>query len=306
MDALRGEVIAFPVAPVRPATLRLAAETSDPAYDLLPDEAPLAMPAQDLWAATPARPRRRANETDLWRWVIFGITGVMTLVVVRAAYAVLEAGGLSPLDLVSLALFALLFGWIAFSLATGIVGFCHGLTADHEAPELDSAAPMPVLASRTAILAPIHNEAPEPVFARLEAMRESLEALGAGRCFDIFVLSDTRDGAILGREAAAIAALRRRARGAGRIYYRRRAENIGRKAGNIADWVRRFGAAYDHMAVLDADSLMEGETLVRLAGAMERRPLLGLIQTSPLLVNSTSLFGRMQQFATRLYGPMLS
>ena len=43
-------------------------------------------------------------------------------------------------------------------------------------------------------------------------------------------------------------------------------DNLERKAGNIADWVRRFGGAYPHMLILDADSLMTGDTIVRLAG----------------------------------------
>jgi membrane glycosyltransferase len=60
------------------------------------------------------------------------------------------------------------------------------------------------------------------------------------------------------------------------------------------------------MVVLDADSLMEGETLTRLAGAMERNPDVGLIQTAPVIVNRHTLFSRTEQFASRLYGPMLA
>jgi membrane glycosyltransferase len=153
---------------------------------------------------------------------------------------------------------------------------------------------------------PVYNEDPSDVFARLEAIGGSLLASGASG-FDVFVLSDTRDEAVLVREAAEFAALRRRWRfDGGRLYYRRRPENVGRKAGNIAEWVRRFGAAYGSMVVLDADSLMDGETLLRLAAAMERNPSLGLLQTVPQIVRGSSLFARLQQFASRLYGPLLS
>ena len=55
------------------------------------------------------------------------------------------------------------------------------------------------------------------------------------------------------------------------------AENAERKAGNISEWVRRFGGAYEFMVVLDADSTMAGETLLRLADAMERNPNEGLL-----------------------------
>ena len=89
----------------------------------------------------------------------------------------------------------------------------------------------------------------------------------------------------------------RRRRGSGRrsvksaarrrigIYYRRRPENKHKKAGNIADFVTRWGGAYESMLVLDADSHMDGKTLITLARAMEADPKLGIIQTLPLLIN---------------------
>ena len=71
---------------------------------------------------------------------------------------------------------------------------------------------------------------------------------------------------------------------------------------NIADWVSRWGSSYEHMLVLDADSLMTGEAMVRLADAMERHPGAGLIQTMPMIINGQTIFARTLQFATRLYG----
>ena len=60
------------------------------------------------------------------------------------------------------------------------------------------------------------------------------------------------------------------------------------------------------MIVLDADSLMTGDTLVRLVAAMEHNPDVGLIQTFPVMVNATTPFARLQQFAGRLYGPLIA
>ena len=60
------------------------------------------------------------------------------------------------------------------------------------------------------------------------------------------------------------------------------------------------------MVVLDADSLMTGDTLVRLVAAMERHPGAGLIQTFPVMVNAVTPFARLQQFAGRLYGPLIA
>ena len=65
-------------------------------------------------------------------------------------------------------------------------------------------------------------------------------------------------------------------------------------------------AHYEQMIVLDADSLMTGDTLVRLVAAMERNPSVGLIQTFPVMVNATTPFARVQQFAGRLYGPLIA
>src|SRR5205814_255393 len=66
------------------------------------------------------------------------------------------------------------------------------------------------------------------------------------------------------------------------------------------------GGHYQHIIVLDADSLMTGDTLVRLVAAMERHPGVGLIQTFPVMVNATTTFARVQQFAGRLYGPLIA
>jgi membrane glycosyltransferase len=83
-------------------------------------------------------------------------------------------------------------------------------------------------------------------------------------------------------------------------------ENTARKSGNIEDWIKRFGAGYDHMIILDADSLMTGDTIVRLVSAMEGHPGVALIQTLPIVVNARTLFARLQQFSGRLYGPLIA
>ena len=272
----------------------------------LPPEAPLAMPVADLGAAPPKTgpAADRAQESDLWRLVAFGLTLLAMTVAGAPCREVLETGGFSPLELVTFALFEALFGWITFSLVITLFGVAAGLAHEPELPELKPETPLPQPSARTAILMPIHNEAPGPVFSRLAAMARSLREVRAAEAFDLFVLSDTRNPDIARLEQSAVERLR--AEAGERVYYRRRVVNTGRKAGNVADWVRRFGGAYAFMVVLDADSLMTGETLARLAAAMEAHPTVGLIQTAPRLIGRTSLFGRMQQFASRLYGPALT
>jgi membrane glycosyltransferase len=90
----------------------------------------------------------------------------------------------------------------------------------------------------------------------------------------------------------------------GRIYYRRRVFNEGKKSGNVRDFLKTWGRRYRYFIVMDADSVMRGETLVDLVKLMEANKDVGLIQTVPALVNSESLFGRIQQFANRFYAPI--
>ena len=132
-----------------------------------------------------------------------------------------------------------------------------------------------------------------------------MQATSQADHFDLFILSDSTDPDTWIEEEASFLDLRDRTQGHTHLFYRHRPRNIGRKAGNIADWVCRFGGRYEAMLVLDADSLMTGETIVRLFAALERHSAIGVIQTLPVIVNANSLFARLQQFANRLYGPPL-
>jgi membrane glycosyltransferase len=142
--------------------------------------------------------------------------------------------------------------------------------------------------------------------AGLQAIYESVAATGQLSQFDFFVLSDTTKPDVQVAEEKAFHALRGRLGDTRHLFYRRRDDNSERKAGNIAEWVRRFGDAYPQMLILDADSLMTGDTIVRLAGTMQRHPDVALIQTLPVVVNGNTLFARMQQFSGRVYGPVVA
>ncbi|HEY2661698.1 MAG TPA: glucans biosynthesis glucosyltransferase MdoH [Caulobacteraceae bacterium] len=292
----------------RPLAFRPLVPLLRPDSDL-PPAAPLAMPVQALDEHAMRRRRMTPQTARSGRAVLLvAATMVLTGPAVAGLGTALRIDGLTGLDLGVLAAFALLFAWIAFAFVSALAAFAPG--ADGDDPCLDASFPIPGLTSRTAILAPVYNEDPHPVFARLRAMAASIETTGQADAFDLFILSDTTRAPVQAEEQGLFRRLRdQQAKGMGpnlSVFYRHRPENIDRKAGNIADWVRRFGGAYDQMVVLDADSLMTGDTLVRLAEAMEHNPRLGLIQTLPLLVNLNSLFARAQQFASRLYGPMLA
>ncbi|MFZ1922887.1 MAG: glucans biosynthesis glucosyltransferase MdoH, partial [Xanthobacteraceae bacterium] len=219
---------------------------------------------------------------------------------------VLRADGLSGLELAGLIMFMVLFTWIAGAFWTAVAGFVIRLVG-HD-PAMLTAAPGPSapLRSRTAIVTPIYNEDTARVFAGVEAVWSSLMQQRDQGCFDFFILSDTRHSEIAQAEEQAWRALVARMGADGRLFYRRRSENTGRKSGNIAEFVRNWGGSYDYMVVLDADSIMSGQALVSLASLMDANPRVGIIQSLPLLMGRETLFARMLQFAVRLNGPMFA
>jgi membrane glycosyltransferase len=273
---------------------------------LLPRESPLAMAAGDLHKIPPLRAPPLVSSTIRWRRAFILLsTAVLTGAGGYEMYQVLQVGGVTVLEAMVLALFLLLLAWIAFSFTSALAGFFVLLGHRGSAEASGGDETLPAIASRTAVLLPTYNENPHHLMARLRAIHESVDATSHGERFDWFVLSDTTDPDVWIAEEKAFLALRQ-ASGAQRLYYRHRADNTARKAGNIAEWITRFGGVYDFMIVLDADSLMSGDTIVRMVHAMEANPRAALVQTLPVIVNARSLFSRLQQFAGRLYGPMLA
>ncbi|MBW8812059.1 MAG: glucans biosynthesis glucosyltransferase MdoH [Caulobacterales bacterium] len=268
----------------------------------LPPEAPLAMPRQPLddLSAT-ARPTPATSPADIRarRVKVFGGALALTALLAIGPYALLGRQGFDPVELVGFAIFLVLASAIACWFCTAVAGH-FVLTAGREQDDLAFAPHPPLPTARTALLMPLYNEDAEAAFARLAALDLSLARLGASDAFDIFVLSDsTREDAAFA-ERLAFRALQPQAHS--RLYLRRRADNTERKAGNIGEWVRRFGGAYEFMVVLDADSTMAGDTLLRLVDAMARHPGVGLIQTAPTITSASTLFARLSQFGVRMYG----
>ncbi|PZA12050.1 glucans biosynthesis glucosyltransferase MdoH [Rhodopseudomonas palustris] len=267
----------------------------------LPADAPLPMPVQSFGK----RPRPAAVRSPaVWRRVLIMVaTTVLSAAGIYEMYQVLQVGGITILEAVVLALFAALFAWVALSFVSALAGFavlCGGWRDD---VGIATGGSMPEVSSRIAMLLPTYNEDAPVVFARLQATRQSVDETGRGAQFDWFVLSDTTDPSVWIDEERCYAEL---ASTQDRLYYRHRPQNTARKSGNIADWVERFGGAYDFMVILDADSVMTGDVLVRIAAAMETNSGVGLIQTLPVVVQARTLFARVQQFAGSLYGPMIA
>ena len=273
------------------------------AHGSTPAPAPLEMPTQSLDEA----PERRSGPPDarviLARVVSVGGAAALTWYGYWQMGLVFGNETSTLLQLILLALFTMTFGWIAFSAMQCIAGL---LPAPVRGLAPSFAPPDEPLRGRTAIVMPIYNENPAAVTGALQAMGDGLASAGHGAAFEIFLLSDTTDPDVWARETVAYAWLRRSLAGRMPVWYRRRPRNTGRKAGNLHDFVERWGRRYDHMLVLDADSLMAPETIVEMVRRMEATPELGILQTVPTSIEGETLFARLQQFASRLYGPIVA
>ncbi len=202
-------------------------------------------------------------------------------------------------------LFVLTFAWISLFFWASLFGFVE-LWCGRRVPGIKWPEETDVLTGKTAVLMPVYNESSVNVYANLLAMGESLKATGYGEYFDIFVLSDTTNPKVwIDEEKNWLEAKKLMPEGIN-LYYRRRSKNVARKSGNIEDFCNKWGAGYDYMIVLDADSLLEGETMLSMARLMENNLHTGIIQAPPMCLNGKSLFSRIQQFAGKVYGPIVS
>jgi membrane glycosyltransferase len=272
----------------------------------MPPRRPLEMPIQsfsryDKPVTAQARSRASGWRVQLARLAVFGGALALTVYGAHEMYGVVAVGGVTALEWGLVILFVINFSWISLALTNAVLGLLAML--------LNRGKPLAAeLSSRTAVVMPTYNEDPARIFGGLAAIVEDITQgphAAHAAAFDWFVLSDTTDPDIWMAEERVFVDLKRRFAGAANIHYRHRPKNTGRKAGNIADFVKGWGGAYDHMIVLDADSLMTAEAVVALATAMEKDPNAGIIQTLPLIINRNTMFARLQQFAARIYGPVV-
>jgi membrane glycosyltransferase len=205
--------------------------------------------------------------------------------------------------------FVVLFGLVALGPAQALIGFFLRRRGGDPFEITASLAPAdeePTVAARTAVVMPVCNENVGRIIEGLRVMYESLARTGQLPNCDFFLLSDSTDANCWIAEEAAWLVLTQQLGAHGRIFYRKRRLATNKKAGNLADFCRRWGKDYRYMVVLDADSILTGDTVVRLVRLMERNHRVGIIQGVPLLVNGETVLARLQQFACRLYGPVFS
>ena len=263
------------------------------AFHDMPDRAPLRMARQDFHRSPDVRPSASTWKDRAWRFAAFapGIALTVTFTIAIATW--LGHGGVTLAEAAIVILVALTFVWVSLSATAVVLGALRGTARPRKlkGPK-----------QKVALLIPVYNEAPAEVFGNAWAMLQDLRDGPQHDEFTLFILSDTRDEAVAQQEERAYWALK----GAFDVHYRRRAENRDRKVGNITDWIENWGAGYDAMVVMDADSLMSGAAIRHLARELAADPCAGLIQSFPSLIGSRTLFGRMQQFSNAVYGWLLA
>lgn len=247
------------------------------------------------------------------RLVVASLIAVTTAVGVYMFAGFLWSDGGSLLDVLLLSIFAALYLWlaIAFWLATLGLILClfskKPISAPFRADAIDAHEYENLPA--TAVVMPIYNEEPASAFSGLLATCESVQKTSHGQGIDFFVLSDTTDSDIWVAEELAWATARRAVTKLdsstvkpGGFYYRRRQNNVGLKSGNIRDFCERWGGGYKYMIILDADSVMDGWTIVEMIRRMEKDERIGILQVPPVPVSRQTLFARIQQFVAGIYG----
>ena len=277
--------------------------------------APHGWPLGSVLSGAPRAAHRRAAHAAPWqragairRVFLFLLVLAQTALGAWSMAVVLPYHGTRPLEVAILSLFVPLFAWVSAGFWTALTGFLVLLAGRDRYRIARTAVAGAAIAAgaRTAIVMPIANESVPRVFAGLRATFRSLAATGELRHFDFFVLSDTSDPDLRVAEIVAWHDACSALDASGQLFYRRRTHRLKRKSGNLADFCRRWGRNYRYMVVLDADSVMSGDCLTALVRMMEANPGAGIIQTVPRAAGRDTLFARMQQFASRVYGPLFA
>ncbi len=203
-----------------------------------------------------------------------------------------------------LVLFTITLPWSVVGFWNAVIGFLVMRFADDPAaavnPVADNIRGDEPITSSAAILMCIRNESPDQVVRNLQPLIEGLVQARVEHKFHVYILSDSSFPEVIDAEATCFDGLIAKWKHAIPITYRRRKENTGFKAGNIRDFCERWGHDHDFALVLDADSFMPAQTVLRLVRIAQANPSLGILQTLVVGMPSVSVFSRVFQFGMRL------
>ena len=269
------------------------------AYPGVPPSAALEMLPQDFSEKPEATHSWQGWKAFIARLITFGGALALTVYATYQMVLIVSGGQVTVLQWVMVGLFCITFVWIALAACAGLVGLLFSGSSKLKQP-------VTLSGKKTALLMPVYNEDPRETCAALYSMGMALYEQKLGECFEIFIISDSNDPDVWVQETAAVDKLRNALDGKMKVWYRRRFDNKAKKAGNVHEFVSRWGGRYDYMLVLDADSLLSADTLKALMTEMASDEKSGIIQTLPCLYRGDTLFARMQQFAGAVYGPIVA
>jgi membrane glycosyltransferase len=257
----------------------------------------------DRSAVAPLAGAKAGLGVVLRRVLYFVLVATTSLAMLGLAGVTLWHGRFDAVEFLMLALFAATLPWQVTGWWNATIGFLIMRFVRDPVAVLFPGALVhddePVTA-KTAILICIRNEEPDRVIRNLTVLGAGLSAAGAGNAFRAYVLSDTTDPAIAALEDKRFGALAGKGGDGVPVVYRRRTMNAGFKAGNIRDFCDRWGGEFEFALILDADSFMSADVVLRLVRIMQRNPKLGILQSLVVGLPSTSAFARLFQFGMRL------
>ena len=248
-------------------------------------------------------PEAEGNGLAARRWLVLGLNTVTVLALFAVMVSFFAPLGITWTEVALLSCFALTLPWLSIGFWNSVMGlvldFRHGArAATHVTPALTRVTGDEPLTARVAIVMPLRNEDPDASIDRMRRLEaEIAQSPWAGR-FSYHILSDTDAPGIALKEEARVAQWRA-TRPNARIQYRRREDNTGYKAGNIAEFLHSPEGESDFFLPLDADSEMGAETVFRLIRVMQASPEIGMLQSLVTGLPSRSLFTRVFQFGMR-------
>jgi len=248
-------------------------------------------------------PEAEGNGLAARRWLVLGVNTATVLALFAVMVSFFVPLGITWTEVALLSCFALTLPWLSIGFWNSVMGlvldFRHGArAASHVTPALTRVTGDEPLTARVAIVMPLRNEDPDASIDRMRRLEaEIAQSPWAGR-FSYHILSDTDAPGIALKEEARVAQWRA-TRPNARIQYRRREDNTGYKAGNIAEFLHSPEGESDFFLPLDADSEMGAETVFRLIRVMQASPEIGMLQSLVTGLPSRSLFTRVFQFGMR-------
>ncbi|MFL6799954.1 MAG: glucans biosynthesis glucosyltransferase MdoH [Xanthobacteraceae bacterium] len=246
-----------------------------------------------------------ASDVPLWRPLAFFAAVILTMGgLIWVAVLALVPGGFTAVDLILVLLFGITLPWYVIGFWNAAIGFLIMRFARDPVAAVTPVAGRlrgdEAITASTAILLCTRNEPADRTARLLEPLLAGVAAHDLADRFHIYVLSDSDDGAIGAAEEARFAALTAFWRERVPVTYRRRESNLGFKAGNVADFLERWGDNHDFAVLLDADSVMTVDLLLKMVRLMQLEPQLGILQSLVIGMPSASAFARIFQFGMRL------